>query len=159
MSTEANPSSSNEKAILPAKQYVFDAPWQILAADLDRPEVQDALQDWRRPPSQRPGGPRDRANVLAPEKDARIRWCWLGAKIQRFLEWLSRQRFNNYLSRDRVPPSLRCGEFIWERGVRSREEPRRHQLVKASEIMLSFVIASPQSPSSPVRAGSPALLA
>ncbi len=23
--------------ILPAKQYVFDAPWQILAADLEHP--------------------------------------------------------------------------------------------------------------------------
>jgi hypothetical protein len=32
------------KGILPAKQFVFDAPWQILAADLDRPEVQDALR-------------------------------------------------------------------------------------------------------------------
>lgn len=30
--------------ILPAKQYVFDAPWQILAADLERPEVQEALR-------------------------------------------------------------------------------------------------------------------
>ncbi len=30
--------------ILPAKQYMFDAPWQILAADLDRPEVQQALR-------------------------------------------------------------------------------------------------------------------
>jgi hypothetical protein len=29
--------------ILPAKQFVFDAPWQILAADLERPEVQEAL--------------------------------------------------------------------------------------------------------------------
>ncbi|HEU4404311.1 MAG TPA: recombinase family protein [Polyangiaceae bacterium] len=34
--------------ILPAKQYVFDAPWQILAADLDRPEVQEALRGRRR---------------------------------------------------------------------------------------------------------------
>jgi DNA invertase Pin-like site-specific DNA recombinase len=33
-----------KKGLLPAKQYVFDAPWQILAADLDRPEVQDALR-------------------------------------------------------------------------------------------------------------------
>ncbi len=32
-----------QKKILPAKQYVFDAPWQILAADLERPEVQEAL--------------------------------------------------------------------------------------------------------------------
>ncbi|MCG8418795.1 MAG: hypothetical protein MJE77_12730 [Proteobacteria bacterium] len=29
--------------ILPAKQHVFDAPWQILAEDLERPEVQEAL--------------------------------------------------------------------------------------------------------------------
>jgi hypothetical protein len=37
-----------QKNILPAKQYVFDAPWQILAADLDRPEVQDALRGRRK---------------------------------------------------------------------------------------------------------------
>lgn len=36
------------KGVLPAKQYVFDAPWQILAADLDRPEVQDALRRRRK---------------------------------------------------------------------------------------------------------------
>lgn len=34
--------------ILPAKQYVFDAPWQILATDLDRPEVQQALRRRRK---------------------------------------------------------------------------------------------------------------
>jgi hypothetical protein len=34
--------------ILPAKQYVFDAPWQILAADLERPEVAAALRDRRK---------------------------------------------------------------------------------------------------------------
>lgn len=33
--------------ILPAKQYVFDAPWQILASDLERPEVQQALSSRR----------------------------------------------------------------------------------------------------------------
>lgn len=32
------------EGILPAKQYVFDAPWQIQTADLDRPEVQQALR-------------------------------------------------------------------------------------------------------------------
>jgi DNA invertase Pin-like site-specific DNA recombinase len=36
------------KKILPAKQFVFDAPWQILAADLERPEVQDALRGRRK---------------------------------------------------------------------------------------------------------------
>jgi DNA invertase Pin-like site-specific DNA recombinase len=34
--------------ILPAKQYMFDAPWQILAADLQRPEVQKALRNRRK---------------------------------------------------------------------------------------------------------------
>jgi DNA invertase Pin-like site-specific DNA recombinase len=34
--------------ILPAKQYVFDAPWQILAADLERPEVEAALRSRRK---------------------------------------------------------------------------------------------------------------
>ncbi len=34
--------------ILPAKQYVFDAPWQIVAADLERPEVLGALRRRRK---------------------------------------------------------------------------------------------------------------
>lgn len=34
--------------ILSAKQYVFDAPWQILAVDLERPEVQEALRKRRK---------------------------------------------------------------------------------------------------------------
>lgn len=34
--------------VLPAKQYVSDAPWQILAADLERPEVVAALRSRRR---------------------------------------------------------------------------------------------------------------
>jgi|CXWL01.1.fsa_nt_gi DNA invertase Pin-like site-specific DNA recombinase len=34
--------------ILPAKQYLFDAPWQILAADLDRRDVQQALRRRRK---------------------------------------------------------------------------------------------------------------
>lgn len=34
--------------ILPAKQYVVDAPWQILAVDLERPEVQQGLRRRRK---------------------------------------------------------------------------------------------------------------
>jgi hypothetical protein len=30
--------------VLPARQLVFDAPWQILAADLERPDIQEALR-------------------------------------------------------------------------------------------------------------------
>lgn len=33
---------------IPARQLVFDAPWQIMAEDLDRPEVRDALSRRRR---------------------------------------------------------------------------------------------------------------
>ena len=40
--------------VLPAKQFVFDAPWQIMSVDLERPEVQDALRRRRR----RAGRPR-----------------------------------------------------------------------------------------------------
>lgn len=51
---------------LPAKQYVFDAPWQILAADLDLPNVQDALRNRRK----RPGRPcrisRDSRTLMIP---------------------------------------------------------------------------------------------
>jgi hypothetical protein len=36
------------EGILPAKQYVFDAPWQILAIDLERPDVADALRRRRK---------------------------------------------------------------------------------------------------------------
>lgn len=36
------------KGILPAKQFVFDAPWQIFAADLERAEVKDALRRRRK---------------------------------------------------------------------------------------------------------------
>jgi hypothetical protein len=36
------------EGILPAKQYVFDGPWQILAVDLERPEVEAALRGRRR---------------------------------------------------------------------------------------------------------------
>lgn len=32
-----------QDGILSDKQHVFDAPWQILAEDLERPEVQEAL--------------------------------------------------------------------------------------------------------------------
>jgi DNA invertase Pin-like site-specific DNA recombinase len=34
--------------VLPAKQYVFDAPWQILASDLELPDVQEALRSRRK---------------------------------------------------------------------------------------------------------------
>jgi DNA invertase Pin-like site-specific DNA recombinase len=37
-----------QTGILPAKQCVFDAPWQILAADLERPDVRDALRRRRK---------------------------------------------------------------------------------------------------------------
>lgn len=33
--------------VLPARQVVSDAPWQILSVDLDRPEVQEALRNRR----------------------------------------------------------------------------------------------------------------
>lgn len=52
--------------ILPAKQYVFDAPWQILAADLEHPDVQRALRRRR----QRAGRPcrnsRDDRTLVIP---------------------------------------------------------------------------------------------
>ncbi len=34
--------------ILPAKQFVFDAPWQIMTADLEKPEVLKALSHRRK---------------------------------------------------------------------------------------------------------------
>ncbi len=37
-----------QEKILPAKQHVFDAPWQIQATDLEKPEVQEALKNRQR---------------------------------------------------------------------------------------------------------------
>lgn len=37
-----------KSGMLPARQVVFDAPWQIQSADLDRPEVRKALRSHRR---------------------------------------------------------------------------------------------------------------
>jgi hypothetical protein len=37
-----------KSGLLPARQVVFDAPWQIQVADLERPEVQKALHRRRR---------------------------------------------------------------------------------------------------------------
>jgi hypothetical protein len=52
--------------VLPAKQYVFDAPWQILATDLERPEVQDALRR-RRTRTGRPcRNSRDNRTLIIP---------------------------------------------------------------------------------------------
>ncbi len=52
--------------ILPAKQYVFDAPWQILAADLERPEVDAALRS-RRTHTGRPSrNSRDSRTLVIP---------------------------------------------------------------------------------------------
>jgi DNA invertase Pin-like site-specific DNA recombinase len=36
-----------QSGVLPARQIMLDAPWQILAADLDRPEVEEALRSRR----------------------------------------------------------------------------------------------------------------
>jgi hypothetical protein len=33
-----------DREILPARQVVYDAPWQIQAADLERPEVLEAVR-------------------------------------------------------------------------------------------------------------------
>ncbi len=52
--------------ILPAKQYVFDAPWQILAADLDRPAVQDALRHRRKRAGRPCRIPRDNRTLVIP---------------------------------------------------------------------------------------------
>ncbi len=52
--------------ILPAKQYVFDAPWQILATDLERPEVQAALRSRRRRAGRPCRNSRDDRNLVIP---------------------------------------------------------------------------------------------
>jgi hypothetical protein len=52
--------------ILPAKQYVFDAPWQILAADLDRTEVKDALRRRRKRAGRPCRNSRDNRTLVIP---------------------------------------------------------------------------------------------
>jgi DNA invertase Pin-like site-specific DNA recombinase len=52
--------------ILPAKQYVFDAPWQILASDLERPEVQQALRRRRKRPGRPCRNSRDDRTLVIP---------------------------------------------------------------------------------------------
>jgi DNA invertase Pin-like site-specific DNA recombinase len=52
--------------ILPAKQYVFDAPWQILAADLERPEVLDALRGRRKRAGRPCRNSRDNRTLIIP---------------------------------------------------------------------------------------------
>jgi DNA invertase Pin-like site-specific DNA recombinase len=52
--------------ILPARQVVFDAPWQILASDLERPEVQDALRRRQRGPGRPCRNSRDDSTLKIP---------------------------------------------------------------------------------------------
>ena len=52
--------------ILPAKQYVFDAPWQILATDLDRPDVQQALRRRRKRAGRPCRNSRDNRTLVIP---------------------------------------------------------------------------------------------
>lgn len=52
--------------ILPAKQYVVDAPWQILAVDLERPEVQKALRCRRRRAGRPCRNSRDERSLVIP---------------------------------------------------------------------------------------------
>jgi hypothetical protein len=52
--------------ILPAKQYVFDAPWQIRAADLELAEVKDALSGRRKRVGRPCRNSRDDATLMIP---------------------------------------------------------------------------------------------
>ncbi len=56
----------------------------------------------------------------------RIRRCRLAADIEGYLESLRQQRFNERLTRDRVPPLVRFARFTAERGVQSREHLPDH---------------------------------
>jgi len=52
--------------VLPAKQYVIDAPWQIFAADLERPEVKDALRSHRKRAGRPCRNSRDERTLVIP---------------------------------------------------------------------------------------------
>ena len=55
-----------KSGILPARQVVFDAPWQIQAEDLERPEVQKALRARQRQPGRPCRNSRDRRTLDIP---------------------------------------------------------------------------------------------
>lgn len=55
-----------QDGILPAKQYVFDGPWQILAVDLERPEVEAALRSRRKRAGRPCRNSRDGRTLMIP---------------------------------------------------------------------------------------------
>jgi DNA invertase Pin-like site-specific DNA recombinase len=57
--------------VLPATQVMPDAPWQILAADLQRPAVQEALRHRRLSPRSRPAAAQPSPVPLAPSETRR----------------------------------------------------------------------------------------
>jgi DNA invertase Pin-like site-specific DNA recombinase len=52
--------------VLPARQVMFDAPWQILASDLERDDVQRALRERRRRGGRPCRSPRDTRTLTIP---------------------------------------------------------------------------------------------
>lgn len=59
---------------------------------------------------------------LKPDTVDRIRNCWLGESIERYVTWLSENGYAASNIRTRVPVLRRFGEFSWRRGARACDE-------------------------------------
>ncbi len=63
---------------------------------------------------------------FSPRKCERLRQSWLGAPIERYVEWLVEHRYSRESIDDRVPVLIHFGEFTYARGVRRFEELPAH---------------------------------
>ena len=61
-----------------------------------------------------------------PDTVDRIRDCWLGEPIERYVAWLSSQGYAASNIHSRVPVLRRFAAFVWSRGGRSFEELPDH---------------------------------
>lgn len=61
-----------------------------------------------------------------PDTVDRIRDCWLGEPIERYVAWLSSQGYSARNVRSRVPVLRQFAAFVWSRGGRSFEELPDH---------------------------------
>ena len=54
---------------------------------------------------------------VKPETVDRVRACWIGAEIERYVEWLCEREYANRTVWHRVPTLVEFGEFARARGA------------------------------------------
>ena len=59
---------------------------------------------------------------VKPETVDRVRACWIGAEIERYVEWLCEREYANRTVWHRVPMLVEFGEFARVRGVNTLED-------------------------------------